>query len=78
MGEKAGDPVGTSDREDVSINIHRALQCLKGGQNSLSLTCFVSGGRGGAGLTLAGSAFGKAALIGDIQKRKEVYHFYKS
>lgn len=48
------------------------------GSKLLSLICFVSGGRGGAGLTLAGSPFGKAALIGDVQKRKEVYHFYKS
>ena len=47
-----------------------------GGQ-TLVTDIFVPGGRGGAGLQPVGSPFGKAALIGDIQKRKEAYHFYK-
>ena len=70
--------MGPSDHEDMSVNIWRWLQCLKRGSKLLSLTCFVSGGRGGAGLMLVRNPFSKAALRGDVQKRKEAYHFYKS
>lgn len=48
-----------------------------GGNQTLVTDIFVPGGRGGAGLQRVGSPFGKAALIGDIQKRREAYHFYK-
>ena len=49
---------------------------MPGGQ-TLVTDIFVSGGRARACLKLVGSPFCKAALIGDVQKRKKAYHFYK-
>lgn len=51
---------------------------VPGGQTAVA-GFFVSGGRRRTNpkLVAVGGAFCKAALIGDIRKRKEAYHFYK-